>query len=106
MLQRTVFLVQLENFYEILYSFKRQFGKEPWCLYTGRHLLSFVDNHDVNRIASQLENKKQLPAIYAMLFTMPGIPAVYYGSEWGMEGRKTRTIRNCARKLKFLNGMN
>lgn len=67
-----------------------QFGKEPWCLYTGRHLLSFVDNHDVNRIASQLENKKQLPAIYAMLFTMPGIPAVYYGSEWGMEGRKNQ----------------
>ena len=77
-----------KNFYEILYSFNRQFGKEPWCLYTGKHLLSFVDNHDVNRIASQLDNKNLLPALYAMLYTMPGIPAVYYGSEWGMEGRK------------------
>lgn len=77
-----------KNFYEILYSFNRQFGKEQWCLYRGKHLLSFVDNHDVNRIASTLENKALLPAIYAMLFTMPGIPAVYYGSEWGMEGKK------------------
>lgn len=77
-----------KNFYEILYSFNRQFGKEPWCLYTGKHLLSFVDNHDVERIASQLENKALLPAIYAVLYTMPGIPAVYYGSEWGIEGKK------------------
>lgn len=77
-----------KNFYEILYSFNRQFGKEQWCLYRGKHLLSFVDNHDVNRIASTLENKNLLPALYAMLYTMPGIPAVYYGSEWGMEGIK------------------
>lgn len=77
-----------KNFYEILYSFNRQFGKEQWCLYRGKHLLSFVDNHDVNRIASTLENKNLLPALYAMLYTMPGIPAVYYGSEWGMEGVK------------------
>lgn len=77
-----------KNFYEILYSFNRQFGKDPWCLYRGKHLLSFVDNHDVNRIASTLENKKLLPALYAMLYTMPGIPCVYYGSEWGIEGVK------------------
>lgn len=77
-----------KNFYEILYSFNRQFGKEQWCLYTGKHLLSFVDNHDVNRIASQLDNKNLLGALYAMIYTMPGIPCVYYGSEWGMEGRK------------------
>lgn len=77
-----------KNFYEILYSFNRQFGKEQWCLYRGKHLLAFVDNHDVNRIASTLENKNLLPAIYAILYTMPGIPAVYYGSEWGMEGVK------------------
>lgn len=76
------------NFYEILYSFNRQFGKDPWCLYTGKHLFNFVDNHDVERIASLLEDKNQLPLIYTMLFTMPGIPCIYYGSEWGMEGKK------------------
>lgn len=77
-----------KNFYEILYSFNRQFGSEPWCLYTGKHLLAFADNHDVERIASILENPRLLPCVYAMLFTMPGIPAIYYGSEWGMKGKK------------------
>lgn len=76
------------NFYEILYSLNRQFGKDPWCLYTGKHLFNFVDNHDVERVASILEDTNQLPLIYTMLFTMPGIPCIYYGSEWGMEGKK------------------
>ena len=39
------------NMHEISYSLNRQFGAEQWCLYTGKHLLSFVDNHDVTRIA-------------------------------------------------------
>lgn len=76
------------NMHEIAYSLNRQFGSEPWCLYTGRHLLSFADNHDVSRIATILTDKACLPAVYGLLFGMPGVPAVYYGSEWGMEGDK------------------
>ncbi len=76
------------NFFEILYSFNRQFGNEQWCLYRGKHLFNFVDNHDVERIASILDEKIDLPLIYTMLFTMPGIPCLYYGSEWGIEGKK------------------
>ncbi|WP_301205366.1 alpha-amylase family glycosyl hydrolase [uncultured Dubosiella sp.] len=76
------------NFFEILYSFNRQFGNEQWCLYRGKHLFNFVDNHDVERIASILNVKTNLPLIYTMLMTMPGIPCIYYGSEWGMEGKK------------------
>ena len=66
----------------------RQFGSEPWCLYTGKHLLSFVDNHDVTRIATILTDKNCLKPVYGLLFGMPGVPAVYYGSEWGMQGDK------------------
>ena len=76
------------NMFEICHSLMRQFGSDPWCLYTGRHLLSFADNHDVSRIATILNNKKHLPLVYGMVFGMPGIPCVYYGSEWGMEGDK------------------
>ena len=76
------------NMFEIAHSIERQFGKEPWCLYTGKHLLTFVDNHDVSRIASTLTNKAHLPLIYALMFGMPGIPCIYYGSEWGATGRK------------------
>ncbi len=76
------------NMFEINHSLLRQFGPENWTLYRGKHLLSFVDNHDVSRIASQIERKEHLPLIYAMTFGMPGIPCVYYGSEWGALGDK------------------
>ena len=76
------------NMFEIIHSLLRQFGPENWTLYKGKHLLSFVDNHDVTRVASILQNPAHLPLIYALLFGMPGIPCIYYGSEWGAEGKK------------------
>ena len=76
------------NMFEINHSLLRQFGPDNWTLYKGKHLLSFVDNHDVTRVASILSNENHLPLIYALAFGMPGIPCVYYGSEWGMEGTK------------------
>ena len=77
------------NMFEINHSLNRQFGYENWCIYRGKHLLSFVDNHDVTRVASILTNKNHLPLIYALMFGMPGIPCVYYGSEWGAQGNKS-----------------
>ena len=76
------------NMFEIVHSLMRQFGPEYWTLYKGKHLLSFVDNHDVSRIASVMQRPEHLPLIYAMCFGMPGIPCVYYGSEWGAKGEK------------------
>ncbi len=76
------------NLFEIVHSLLRQFGQESWTLYRGKHLLAFVDNHDVTRVASILSNEKHLPLIYALAFGMPGIPCVYYGSEWGAKGNK------------------
>lgn len=76
------------NLFEIVHSLKRQFGPEPWTLYKGKRLLCFVDNHDVTRVASILTEPKHLPLIYALLFGMPGIPCVYYGSEWGEQAWK------------------
>ncbi len=76
------------NMFEINHSLLRQFGPENWTLYKGKHLFSFVDNHDVTRVASILNNPEHLPLIYALAFGMPGIPCVYYGSEWGAKARK------------------
>lgn len=76
------------NFFEISYSLNRQFGPENWTIYQGKHLLSFVDNHDVSRIASILKNEHHVPLAFALLFGMPGIPCIYYGSEWGAKGEK------------------
>ncbi len=76
------------NLFEIAYSLNRQFGNDPWTLYKGRKLLSFLDNHDVDRIASILEDERDLPLIYSLLFAMPGIPCIYYGSEWKAKGTR------------------
>lgn len=76
------------NMHEVAYALERQSGSHPWDLYTGKHLIDFVDNHDVPRIATQLADKKQLKPLYGLLFGMAGVPCVYYGSEWGIEGEQ------------------
>ncbi len=76
------------NMFEIAHSINRQFGSENWCIYRGKHLYTFVDNHDVTRVASILKAKEHLPLIYTLMFMMPGIPSVYYGSEFGIGGDK------------------
>ena len=86
------------NMFEIIHSLLRQFGPENWTLYRGKHLLCFVDNHDVSRIASNLTTEQHLPLIYALCFGMPGIPCVYYGSEWGAKANKSEgdpALRAC-----------
>ena len=78
------------NMFEIIHSLLQQFGPEQWTRYKGKHFLNFVDNHDVTRIASILTNEHHLPLVYALCFGMPGIPCVYYGSEWGEKADKSQ----------------
>jgi cyclomaltodextrinase / maltogenic alpha-amylase / neopullulanase len=81
-----------KNFFEIAYSLKRQFGDHG--LYENLLLYSFADNHDVDRVASQVKDQADLFNIYTLMYAMPGIPSVYYGSEWGFGGRKTNGSDN------------
>ncbi|AEV30017.1 glycosidase [Sphaerochaeta pleomorpha str. Grapes] len=74
------------NLFELAFCANREFGPEG--LYRDLSLYTFVDNHDVDRLASKLEDKRHLFNIYTLLFTLRGIPSVYYGSEWGIEGKK------------------
>ena len=86
------------NMFELMHSLMRQFGEDGQGIYRGKHLLSFVDNHDVTRIASILTNEKHLPLLYGALMGMPGIPCIYYGSEWGAKGDKSQgdpALRPC-----------
>jgi cyclomaltodextrinase / maltogenic alpha-amylase / neopullulanase len=75
-----------QNYYEIAYSLNRQFGE--FGIYNNLPLYNFADNHDVNRIISNLQNPAHLYPLYCLLFTMPGVPSIYYGSEWGIAGKK------------------
>lgn len=85
------------NYFEIAYSLNRQFGADG--VYRNLLLYSFADNHDVNRVASSLKNPAHLYPLYTLLFTMPGIPSVYYGSEWGIAGARDtysdKALRPC-----------
>ena len=74
------------NYFEIAYALNRQFG--PAGVYRGLPLYAFADNHDVNRVASMLRESRHLHTVYCLLFTMPGVPSLYYGSEWGIDGKK------------------
>ena len=74
------------NLHEIGYALNREFGDGG--IYRDLPLYAFADNHDVNRIASLLREPAHLAPLHALLFTMPGVPSVYYGSEWGIRGEK------------------
>ncbi|HAL18826.1 MAG TPA: alpha-amylase [Spirochaetaceae bacterium] len=79
-----------KNYFEIAYAFNRQSG--AYGIYKGRLLYNFLDNHDVSRIATLLKDKRDVKNCYTLLFTMIGVPAIYYGSEFGIEAEK----RKCA----------
>ena len=79
--------LEAANYFEIAYALNRQFGEGG--LYRNIPLYNFVDNHDVNRVASNLRNPAHLYPLYLLLFSMPGVPSNYYGSEWGLEARRT-----------------
>ena len=75
------------NYFEIAHTIKRQ---RDMGLGNKVHLYNFVDNHDVERIYTKLNNKAHFSLVHIMLFTLPGIPSIYYGSEFAVEGKKER----------------
>lgn len=74
------------NYYEIAYSLNRLFGEKG--IYRSYKLYNFIDNHDVHRIYSILHDKAHIYNALILLFTMPGYPSIYYGSEWQIAGEK------------------
>ena len=77
------------NFFEIAHTVKRLYemgGSRP----DGLKLYNFVDNHDVERIYTKLNNKAHFAPVHILMYTLPGIPSVYYGSEFAIEGRKEK----------------
>ena len=86
------------NYFEIAHNVRRLEA-------VGKSLYTFVDNHDEDRIASKLNHPANLFPVYQLLFTLPGIPSIYYGSEWGIEGKRSRTSDEVLRPALTLSGM-
>ena len=77
------------NYFEIAHTVKRLYemgGNKP----DGLKLYNFVDNHDVERIYTKLTNKAHFAPVHILMYTLPGIPSIYYGSEFGIEGKKEK----------------
>ena len=75
------------NYFEIAHTVKRQMDMGSGI---SDSLYNFADNHDVERIFTKLRRKEHFLPVHVLLFTLPGIPSIYYGSEFGIEGRKER----------------
>ncbi len=75
------------NYHEIAWTLNRLFGERGLC--RGKILYSFADNHDVDRVASSIRSAAGLYPLYGLLFSMPGVPSIYYGSEFALEGKRT-----------------
>ena len=73
------------NYFEIAHTVKYLQNMGNLDLY------NFVDNHDVERIYTKLSNKAHFNPVHVLLYTLPGVPSIYYGSEFGIEGRKERS---------------
>lgn len=89
------------NYFEIAHSVKRLLGI---CGDTKLYL--FSDNHDVLRLASKINNRKHIPLVATLVYTLPGIPSIYYGSEYGIEGVKDGSdwpLRPCLELEQFGN---
>lgn len=75
------------NYFEIAHTVKRLYdmgGSRP----DGLKLYNFVDNHDVERIYTKLHKKAHYAPVHILLYTLPGVPSIYYGSEFAIEGKK------------------
>lgn len=71
------------NYFEIAHTINRLNQ-----LAQGIKLYTFTDNHDVARIHSKLNNKEHIYDVTMLLYTVPGISSIYYGSEFAIDGNK------------------
>ncbi|MBQ7217883.1 MAG: DUF1653 domain-containing protein [Ruminococcus sp.] len=91
------------NYFEFAHSLDREFG--DWGIYKSLYLYNFADNHDVTRLASIIRDKALLKNVYTMLYTMPGAPSIYYGSEFAVEGTKQKNSDDDLRREMNLNAL-
>lgn len=78
------------NYFEIAHTIKHNYemcGNNQSKL----KFYNFVDNHDVERIYTKLVNKEHFTPVHILLYTLPGVPSIYYGSEFGIEGKKEKS---------------
>jgi cyclomaltodextrinase len=75
------------NFFELAWALNRHNA----CL-DGFVPMTFVGNHDVTRIASQIQDARHLDHALVILLTIGGTPSIYYGDEQAFRGIKEHKV--------------
>lgn len=58
-------------------------------------MFNLLDSHDTQRLMSRFDDSDKFWQQLAILFTMPGSPCIYYGTEIAMEGGFDPDCRRC-----------
>jgi len=72
------------NFHELAWSLTRH--EEFTAAFVPQ---TFVGNHDTTRIATKVGDERLAVLAATILFTVAGVPSVYYGDEYAFAGEKT-----------------
>ena len=79
--------LEQRNFFELDWTLRRHDDFldtfVPW---------TFVGNHDVTRLVSQIADERHHPHALVLLMTLGGTPAIYYGDEFGLSGVKEERV--------------
>ena len=75
--------IESQNFWELDWALRRH--DEMLATFAPA---TFVGNHDVTRIASQIGDRRHLPHAVVLLAMLGGTPTVYAGDEYGLAGVK------------------
>ncbi len=71
--------------------------------YPALQYATFLTNHDIDRVYTQLSgNDQQMKSAAAIYLTLPGVPFIYYGEELGMTGRGDH--ENIRRPMQWTDG--
>lgn len=60
-----------------------------------RSAFNLLDSHDTDRIVHRLGGRDMAKLALTMLFTLPGSPCIYYGTEYALEGGGDPDNRRC-----------
>lgn len=91
----------IQDFWTYTNSGKEDFEKainRNYTMYmqqTNHVLFNLMDSHDTNRLMDQTKDSDIFYQQLALLFTMPGSPCIFYGTEIQLEGKHDPDCRRC-----------
>jgi len=92
------------NLFELKAVLEQSFHPQ-WGQNRNITLMNFLGNHDTTRIRSILKDERYVIPAFLILYTLNGIPKIYYGDEFGLKGKiiPNKSDREVRRPMPSLN---